>query len=467
MAVVLLGVAGFVYAHVRADLRATVDMGLRSRAQVIGDNASHPGVRIGGGPGQHRLIDADEAFAQVLTAAGQVAETTPAVREAPLVSPTLLATVHGPTFVNVTPPGLDPARLLVVKLAAGSTRGYAVVGATLSNSQDALGTLVTQLEIALPAALLISTAVVWFVAGAALRPVERMRRQAEDISATDPTRRLPIPRTNDTLARLATTLNTTFDRLQAALERERSFVNEASHELRTPLTILKAEIDSALARPATPDQLHQALRSANEEVEHLVRIAEGLLVLARAGNGRIPIYAEDVDLRTLIDTSLAAFAVRAAARDVALDAHSSDAVVHLDPTRTRQALDNLIDNAIRHSRPGGAVCVRATAEDGHVTVVVQDDGEGFEPGLLDRPFQAFHRGRRTTYPGSGLGLAIVAAVADAHHGTAIAENPAGGGARITLTLPNSTARQAIARGRATSTGKPPSQSADAAEPPTP
>ena len=440
MAVVLLGVAFFVYTKMRADVRTSLDMGLRSRAQVIVDNAARPSARIGGGPAQHGLIDGDEAFAQVLTTRGGVAESTRAVQRAPLVSRATLATVRGPTFVDVTPPGIDPARVLIVPVAAGSTRGYAVVGATLSNSQETLAALVRQLEVALPAALVISTIVAWLVAGAALRPVERMRRQAADITATDLSRRLPVPNTNDTLARLATTLNATFDRLQTALERERRFVDEASHELRTPLTILRAEIDSALVKPESRSRLEQALVSAREETEHLIRIAEGLLVLARAHDGRIPIATEDVGLQSLIDGSVAAQTPQADAGDIRVETHVADGAVSLDPTRARQALDNLIDNAIRHSPPGGTVHIYATTDGERTTIAVEDEGPGFEAGLLAGPFLAFRRGRQAGYAGSGLGLTIVAAVADAHAGSLNAENQARGGARVTIVLASTDSR---------------------------
>jgi signal transduction histidine kinase len=261
-----------------------------------------------------------------------------------------------------------------------------------------------------------------------------MRREAADITAGDPTRRLPVPATNDTLARLARTLNATLDRLQTALERERRFVDEASHELRTPLTILRAEIDSALSRRGDQAHVDAALVSAREETEHLIRIAEGLLVLARAHDGRIPILTEHVRLRTLVDGSVAAHTALAAEHDVRLDVHVADAGVRIDPTRARQALDNLIDNGIRHSPPGGTVRISAVAEDERTTFAVEDDGPGFEPEVLAGPFQAFHRGQQAGYPGSGLGLTIVAAVADAHHGTVTTENRVHGGARVTVVL---------------------------------
>ena len=434
MAAVLAGVAAYVYGQTRSDLRAALDMGLRSRAQVIAVNARTAGTRIGGGPHENRLIDPDEAFAQVLSPSGTVLDSTPAVRRAPLVPAPELRRVRGPTFVDAHPAGLDPSRLLVVPIRTRRGGAFAVVGATLSNSDDALTTLARELEIALPAALLVASLAGWLLAGAALRPVERMRREAEEISATDPARRLPVPATGDTLARLATTLNATFDRLQTALDAERRFVDEASHELRTPLAILKAELDTALEDAASADALQRALRGAHEEVDHLVRIAEGLLVLARAEGGRIPVHPEPVSLCTLVAASAAAFEGRAAAIGVELLVDAADAPVHVDPTRVRQAVDNVIDNALRHSPPGAVVRVVAGVEDGVVSITVEDGGPGFDADVLGRAFVPFRRGRSSAYPGSGLGLAIVAAVAEAHGGSAAAENLPGGGARIGITL---------------------------------
>ena len=220
MAVVLTGVAVFVYLNLRTDLRASVDSGLQSRAQVIAANAAHADPSLGG---RRRLIDADEAFAQVLTPSGRIVETTPAVAGAALVPAGDLASLGRPTFVDDRPAGLDPSRLLIVPVTAAGHRVFVVVGATLSDSQEALDQALTRFAVAFPVALLLSSLIGWLLAGAALRPVERMRREAEAISASDPTRRLPVPRTDDTLARLADTLNVTFDRLQAALERERRF----------------------------------------------------------------------------------------------------------------------------------------------------------------------------------------------------------------------------------------------------
>jgi two-component system OmpR family sensor kinase len=430
MAVVLTGVAVFVYVSLRTDLRASVDSGLQSRAQIIAANAAHAGPVLGG---RRRLIDADEAFAQVLSPSGRIVETTPAVARAALVPAGELASLRRPTFVDDRPPGLDQSRLLIVPVGAAGHRAFVVVGATLSDSQEALDEALMWFAVAFPVALLLSSLIGWLLAGAALRPVERMRREAEAISASDPTRRLPVPETDDTLARLAVTLNLTFDRLQAALERERRFVDDASHELRTPLTILKAEVDSALTDGHSLADLHLALKGASGEVNHLVRIAEDLLVLARAERGRIPTHRTSVSLEALLDASRRAFAATAEAGGVTLAVEVSDATVEVDGTRIRQALDNLLDNALRHTLPGGEVRVTAAATADAVTIQVDDSGPGFDPDELALAFQPFKRGDDSR-DGSGLGLAIVQAIAEAHGGTVTAENRTGGGARMTLVL---------------------------------
>ena len=431
MAVVLAGVAVFVYVNLRTDLRASVDAGLESRAQVIAANAAHTDPSLGG---RRRLIDADEAFAQVLTPSGRIVETTPAVARAALVPAGRLERLDRPAFVDDRPPGLDQSRLLIVPVSAAGHRVFVIVGATLSDSQEALDEVVMRFAVAFPVALLLSSLIGWLLAGAALRPVERMRREAEAISASDPTRRLPVPETDDTLARLAVTLNVTFDRLQAALERERRFVDDASHELRTPLTILKAEVDSALIDGRTLDDLHLALEGASGEVNHLVRIAEDLLVLARAERGRIPTHRTSVSLEALVDASRRTFAASAEAGGVTLTAEAPDATVEVDGTRVRQALDNLLDNALRHTLPGGEVSITATVTAGVVTIEVDDTGPGFDPDELAYVFQPFKRGDGEDREGSGLGLAIVRAIAEAHGGTVTAANRAGGGARMTLVL---------------------------------
>jgi two-component system, OmpR family, sensor kinase len=427
MMVVSLGVGTFVYTQVRRDLRDEVDMGLRGRAQaLVASAALEHGLTSTSG----HFADNDESFAQLLSADGALLDSTRSVRGWALVGGSVLG--HGrPVFVDRTPPGLEPARLLVVPATVHGSRAYLVVGATMSDTREALTRLLQLFAIVFPAALVASSLIGWLLAGAALRPVRRMSAEAAAVSAAQPDRRLHVPETDAGLALLAETLNATFDRLQEALRRERAFVDNASHELRTPLTILKAEVDTALSAPRTTDELRAALESASTEVRHLIRIAEGLLVVARANDGRLPVERSPVALTELVDCGIAAFAMQAGAAGVELVGGADDAVVHIDPTRARQALDNLLSNAIRHSPPGGRVTVTATAAGERTVVEVSDQGPGFGDEMLARAFQPFSRGLDNP-DGMGIGLALVRAIAKAHGGGAAAERLPTGGARVTI-----------------------------------
>jgi signal transduction histidine kinase len=274
----------------------------------------------------------------------------------------------------------------------------------------------------------------WVVVGSALRPVDRLRREAEAISALGSDRRLEVPPGDDEFAALARTLNEMLERLDAAFDRERRFVDDASHELRTPVGVLRGRLELAVSRSRRPDELEDTLRRSLADAEHLSRLADDLLVLSRSRDGRIPIHREEVDLRDLVAAAVAGHRPAASARGVAVEG-SGAGVSRLDALRARQVLDNLIDNAVRHAPSGGTVRVSAARQDGVATITVEDPGEGFPAPMLDLVFEPFVRGPSIDgQGGAGLGLAIVRAIADAHGGTASAENPPAGGARVTVTL---------------------------------
>jgi two-component system OmpR family sensor kinase len=431
MAIVLFGAGAYAYLRTGADLLASVDAGLRSRAQVVVDaigsvQASNVVAARG------KLIDPDEAFAQVLDASGHIVDASSAVSEVPLLSPAEANSVAEPLFITRQLKD-DPVRLMAVAVDSGPRR-IAVVGATLGDVIDATQGLLLTLATVGPLALLITAAAGWLLAGAALRPVEHMRRQAATVSASEPGRRLPVPRTGDELSRLATTLNSMLDRLQESMERERRFVDDASHELRTPLATLRGEIDLALTRRRDAAALEASLRSAQEDVERLQRLAEGLLVLARTRGGRFPIQRVETSLAALTSRSVRSVEGQAASARVTIDVDASDDFVQLDPERLEQALRNLLENAIRHSPPGGVVRLTAQRlDDGVARFVIEDSGPGFAPDLLPKVFEPFVRDVTDTNGsnGAGLGLSIVRAVAEAHGGSARAENTPDG-ARVTL-----------------------------------
>jgi two-component system, OmpR family, sensor kinase len=335
-------------------------------------------------------------------------------------------------------PGLDggPVRIL----GQPGRRGIVVAGASLEDRDEALAGLRRQLLIGGPIALLLASLAGYLLAGAALRPVESMRRRAQEISATVGGRRLPVPDADDEVARLARTLNDMLARIEAGFERERRFVAEASHELRTPLSLLKTELELALRRPRSLEELHAALASAAEETDRLVRLAEDLLVLARADEGELQLRSEAIDARELLGEVARRFA--ADGRVIEVDAPPG-LTVRGDRLRLEQAVGNLVDNALRYG--SGTVRLTARADDGGVTLSVADEGAGFPTAFLPHAFERFTRADvARTRGAAGLGLALVQAVARAHGGHAIAANVPSGGAVVTLTALSS-GRQGLDR----------------------
>lgn len=355
-----------------------------------------------------------------------------------LLSPAVIRSLNHPEVFDRRIPGIDNVTLvLAVPVEASGVRSTVMVGSSLQDRRDEMLQLAATLAIGEPVALLLISFAGWLLAGAALRPVERMRQQAATISTTDLDRRLSTPDADDELARLGVTLNDMLDRIHESVENERRFLDNASHELRTPLGILKAELDLALSRARGTDELLAALRSASEETDHLARLAEDLLVLSWAHGGRLTVHPVDTPLSELIESVCKRCGPRAASARVRIEAQAPEATVRVDPVRIRQALDNLLDNALRHAHSGGLIRVSGEQNDGLLRLAVEDTGSGFPPAFLERAFQPFARGASSKDRGSGagLGLAIVRSIAEAHGGTAQAENRPGGGARVTLLLP--------------------------------
>jgi two-component system OmpR family sensor kinase len=437
MALVLIATGVFLHVRLRGSLDEQLELTLRARAD---DVAALVRGGSGLGDGSQRLAETEESFAQVLGADGSVRDTTPPL-QAPLLTPDQLADARrGTLLVDRGPvPGLDDARvrLLATPVQSGGDTVVAVAGASLEDRDEALEALRSQLLVGGPLALLLASLAGYALAGAALRPVEAMRSQAAEISADTSGRRLPVPPADDEIARLARTLNEMLARLEAGIERERRFVAEASHELRTPLSLLKAELELALRRPRTADELRAALSSAAEETDRLVLLADDLLVLARSDEGALGLTTEPIDVRELLETVRRRFAARAAdaGRDLQVDAPAGLEVAG-DRLRLEQALGNLVDNALRH----GAGTVRLDGAPGNdsVELRVSDGGAGFPDEFLPRAFERFTRADASRVRGStGLGLALVEAIARAHGGRAVAANGPRGGAVVTLSVPPS------------------------------
>ena len=389
MALVLAAAGLFVYVWVRADLDESVDDALAARAAAV--------VRTGDAAAG-LTGDDEDGFAMVIGGDRAGGARGPVER------------VSGEREVA----GIDGTTRVLV-------RGDVIVGQSLEDRDEVLAGLVAAFALGGPLAIALASLLGYALAGSAMRPVEAMRRRA---AAGD--ERLPLPAAHDEIRRLGETLNGLLARLRGSLERERRFVADASHELRTPLAVLKTELEAALRAP-DPDE---AISSAIEEVDRLSQLAEDLLVIARSSEGELPVRREPVAARPLLEGVRDRFAERAARAGRAIEVVDGDMTVDADPMRLRQALGNLVDNALRHGE--GDVVLRAQTDDGGVSLEVSDGGAGFAPDIAERAFERFARGDRArTRGGTGLGLAIVRAIAEAHGGRATLD-----GATVRVWMPS-------------------------------
>ena len=274
-----------------------------------------------------------------------------------------------------------------------------------------------------------------YFTGRALRPVEAIRLEAEEITGTTMHRRVPEPDTDDEVGRLARTMNAMLVRLETSSQKQRQFVSDASHELRTPLASIRANLEVALRNEQSTDWPEVARRVLSEDERMEDTVAE-LLELARLDESEGPLVLDalpEVDL----DEVVADLAITT--RRVPVDTTKVSAGrVHGREDQLARAIRNLVDNAARHASSKVAVSL-STDQNGHVVdLIVDDDGTGISPEDRSRVFERFTRldeGRARDAGGLGLGLALVKGIVDSHHGTVTIDDSPLGGARFTVRLP--------------------------------
>ena len=296
----------------------------------------------------------------------------------------------------------------------------------------------------------------WVLAGRALRPVDRVTAAAAAIAAGDGTAtslgsRLPVPPTDDELSRLSSTFNAMLDRLQASFRAQERFVGDASHELRTPLTAIRGNVDVLLrqarlgVRGLDPADLMPALDDIRGESDRMRRLLDDLLLLARAdavsgddAPDSAPIRRQRVRLDEIAAEAVRSAEVLASGQLLELEAPRGVEIPG-DADRLHQLVMILLDNAIRHTPPGGHIRVAvASSVNGQARIAVRDDGEGIASEHLPHLFERFYRAdgaRGRSSGGTGLGLAIAQAICRAHGGEITVSSAPDRGATFLVTLP--------------------------------
>jgi two-component system, OmpR family, sensor kinase len=416
----------------RNALRQALDDGLAARFHNLerdlaarGDQAVEP------------TLPDDEAFAQIIDRDGAVLSAAPRallVRQVLTKSELARARTGRITIERAAAPGNHQSRLLAGPAGQRGLGFVVVVGSTLDEAINAQHRLELALVIGLPLLAVLVSVGGWFLAGAALKPVRDLVEEADAISAVaarGQRRQLSVPKSGEELADLARHLNELIARIEAAIEHERAFLDDASHDLRTPISIVRSELDLARMQTADGTELAQALDSSLEEVARLDRLAVNLLVLARTRSAG-PRPSEPVELGQL-SRRAAQTVSRSRNGHVVPVSVTGSAQVRGDEDAIERAVLNLVDNAARHA--GTRVDVEVSSDADRAVVLVRDDGPGFPSELLGRAAGRFVRGHEGGPSSAGLGLAIVDAIAAAHGGELEIENGPRGGAEVQLRLP--------------------------------
>ncbi|MFI2363600.1 sensor histidine kinase [Promicromonospora sp. NPDC019610] len=330
----------------------------------------------------------------------------------------------------------------------------------------ALQTLRDYSAIALVVMFLLSVAVGWWVSGRALRPVEAITRTAQEIGATDLSRRIGATGPHDELRTLADTIDGMLDRLDRAFSAERRLIEDVSHELRNPVTVVRANVEAVLADDrADPAQRAEAAAAVLGATSRMSRLLEDLLATARL---RSEAFTDrEVDLAAVAAAAARENRAVAERRDLSIAERThSGPVAYGDASSLARAVDNLLSNAVRLAPPGSVVTVGVGSHQGWAWIAVADEGPGVPPGSRDRIFDRFYRGEhegdgtdaapgpRDHPDGSGLGLAIARQVAESHDGHLLHTGHGARGSTFTIWLPDRTLDRGAHRGDLPPTGDP-------------
>jgi signal transduction histidine kinase len=432
VAVALLFGAVCLVAWFRASLRDGIESTAEERATSLAAEIEDTGLPHDGVVEGDDAEDVADVVWQVLWADGTVARQ----------SQPLTSNLPGRDVDELRLAGSDHPYVVDAEEAEVGPEEYdVVVAVSLESVDEPTATLVKTLLVGVPLLLVLVAGTTWVVATRALAPVDRIRREVDQITGDQLDRRVPEPGSRDEIHRLARTMNQMLGRLEQSTARQQQFVGDASHELRSPLASIRQAAEVARAHPgALPEgELADAVLEESARVQRLV---EQLLILTRTGDGAVVRTPQDVDL----DDLALAEGRRVFRAGLRVDTTEVAAGrVRGDPTALAQVVRNLVDNAARHARAQVRLVVQET-ETG-VELVVEDDGPGIAEGDRARVFERFVRldeARTRDEGGSGLGLSIVKEIVVAHDGDVVVASSPSGGARFVVCLPVSAASRASA-----------------------
>lgn len=382
------------------------------------------------------LTDEDSPWLRVWSAAGDLLFSTSAARRSPIPTSDALARQADGQIVPVR--STRPAYRLLSR--AATIDGQPVV-IQVAQSEALIRAELSELGFLLLVGLPVGVAAAglggYALARRALKPVDLMAERARSITAARLDERLPVDEPNDELGRLATVFNQTLARLEGAFGQMARFTGDVSHELRTPLTAIRTVGEVGLREPRDPKTYQHVIESMLEETDRLSSLVDRLLLLSRAESGQAPLAREPIDLAALAEEVATHLGVLAEERDqrIVVDRKGAARVL-ADRVMLRQALINLVDNAMKYSPSGSVIRIGVDGAANAATVEVQDSGAGIAPDRREHIFDRFYRGSTDGLRGgAGLGLNIAKWTVEANLGQLAYEPRTAGGSTFRITLP--------------------------------
>ncbi|MCU0570787.1 MAG: ATP-binding protein [Oculatellaceae cyanobacterium Prado106] len=326
-------------------------------------------------------------------------------------------------------------------LRSGQTIGWMQVAQSLVTLEDIARSLPIEILLNLPWTLLLTALGGWFLANRALRPIQRITHTAQSITASDLSQRIHYQGADDEVGQLAKTFDQMLSRLQAAFDREQRFTADAAHELRTPLTIIKGQIEVTRSRPRSSLDYDQTLQKLEQEVDRLIRLTNGLLLLAKIDQGSLIMTLGEVDLSNLLEAILESLQHLADQRQITFQNHVPIALTAQgDSAQLISLLMNLLDNAIKYTPENGTIKIwhpAPPADSTHIVQIAINNTGCIAPEHLPHLFERFYRvesARSQNLGGVGLGLAIAHELARLQGGSLTVQSRPEQGTTFTISL---------------------------------
>ena len=416
-------------------------------ASAVDGRVSWPGDR-------HHDADSEaDRGSDVWSAAGEQIYRSPASAVLPPVAPA--AATSAPRYASIVAGGHRWRTLL----GTTSVGGHTVV-LRVSRSEDRLQSqlweVLVVLALGLPVVVALAGIGGYILARRALTPIDHLASEARRITADRLHERLSVPNQTDEIWRLASVINDTFARLEASFDELRRFTADASHELRTPLSVIRGIGEIGLGETRTPAEYKEAIGSMLEEVDRLTTLVEALLRLSHGDAGTVRLSREPLELGQLVRDVVSSLGILAEERSQRLIVDAPDHIsVKADRLVLREAVTNVVDNAIKYGPERSTIAIHVGAADGVATLTVADEGSGIAAEHRARIFDRFFRvdeARSRDRGGTGLGLAIAKWAVEIHGGRISVDNGPNGGSTFRIRLPVDVESPGIHHEQATQSG---------------